>query len=248
MKRLVGFSVLLTAMFSMGLQANEKTTPASERLVPKLHQFVARVSKQDPVAAARQLDLKNMAEIVARQLISGKQVDLLFVCTHNSRRSQMCQLWAQAAAHYYGVAGLKTHSGGTESTAFNHRAVAAMRRAGFSIKTKRVGENPRYEVAFATDAKPIEAFSKVYTDRPNPQKDFVAIMVCGDADEKCPVVAGSSARMALHFVDPKVSDETSGETKTYDERCSQIAKEMLFVMSHTKRLLKASNEPPKPAK
>lgn len=211
---------------------------AEKPLVPKLQEYVEKLLVQPTeMTAERQRILTDISKIAAERLKAGKTVDLLFVCTHNSRRSQMCQLWATAAAQYYGIQGVATHSGGTENTAFNPRAVAAIERAGFAVKTTVPGENPHYEVSFATKGKPAEAFSKVYNSESNPCEDFVAVMVCGDADEKCPLVAGSAARISLHFVDPKVSDGTDKEAETYDARCRQIAQEMLFVMRQAKRLM-----------
>jgi arsenate reductase len=214
---------------------------AEQSLVPKLQNYVEQVLKQDAIPPSRQRNLVDIATVLAERLKADKKVSLLFVCTHNSRRSQMCQLWAAAAAHYYGISGIKTHSGGTESSAFNPRAVAAMRRAGFLIKTKQVGQNPHYEVLFADRTDALTAFSKVYSHQANPRAGFVAIMVCGDADEKCPVVSGSFARFSLHFIDPKVSDGTASETETYDKCCNQIAQELFFVMQQTKALIDSAN-------
>ncbi len=81
---------------------------------------------------------------------------------------------------------------------------------------------------------PITAFSKVYSKDGNPTEGFVALMCCGEADDACPVVEGASARFAIHYVDPKVSDDTEKEAATYDERCHQIATEMFYLMSLVK--------------
>ncbi len=155
---------------------------------------------------------------------------LIFVCTHNSRRSQMAQLWAAVAAEKYGLQAT-TYSGGTESTAFNPRAVAAMQRAGFRIEKTTDDDNPIYHARYADDRPALTCFSKKYDGAPNPKKHFAAVMVCGDADRKCPNVSGADERVAIPFVDPKVSDGSPSESQTYDERCAQIAREMLYVMS-----------------
>ena len=228
-------TLTLLAMLGIGpthVLATEKP------LVSKLQQYVERsLDADEKLTTERQVELIELSKALARQIKTSKKASLLFVCTHNSRRSQMCQLWTLAASYYYNIDGIDAHSGGTEATAFNPRAVAAMRRAGFLIKTKVPGQNPRYDVTLRLNTKPVEAFSKVYNDLTNPRRDFIAVMVCGDADEKCPVVVGSAERVPLHFVDPKISDGTAKETETYDARCQQIANEMLFVMRNTKRLL-----------
>jgi arsenate reductase (thioredoxin) len=68
-----------------------------------------------------------------------------FICTHNSRRSHIAHLWAWAAAEHFGVRPFESYSGGVEVTAFNPRAVEAMRRAGFIIGEAE-GDNPRHPV------------------------------------------------------------------------------------------------------
>ena len=49
----------------------------------------------------------------------AKPIQLMFVCTHNSRRSHISQQRAQASAAYLNVDNVQTFSGGTEATAFN---------------------------------------------------------------------------------------------------------------------------------
>jgi protein-tyrosine-phosphatase len=146
----------------------------------------------------------------------------------------MAQLWAQAAAHHFGINGVETYSGGTEATAFDPRAVAALERAGFSIEATSTGENPVYGVRFSESAEPIRCFSKVYDQPPNPTGGFGAVMTCGAADEGCPVVFGAARRIAITYDDPKAADGTTQEAAVYDERCRQIAREMLFAFSRVR--------------
>ena len=56
-------------------------------------------------------------------------------------------------------------------------------------------------------------------------------MSCSQADRNCPLVPGCAARIALPYDDPKDFDGTDREAAMYDERCRQIAREMLFVFS-----------------
>jgi arsenate reductase (thioredoxin) len=156
---------------------------------------------------------------------------LTFVCTHNSRRSILCQVWGTAAAAYFGVPGVQTFSGGTEATACNSRAVAVLRRAGFEIDERMPGKNPHYAVRYRSEGPALDCFSKVYTDAPNPKSDFCVVMTCTEADKKCPLVKGAALRIALPFDDPKASDNTPRETAVYDDRCRQVACELLYVFS-----------------
>ena len=158
---------------------------------------------------------------------------LNFICTHNSRRSQMSQIWAQVAAHYYGIEVI-AFSGGTEATAFHPNAVAAMRRARLSI-SKGEGDNPPHKVLYSNDVQPLTCFSKKFDDAPNPVEHFAAIMTCSEADADCPFVFGADARIKLLYQDPKMADGTKEEESTYNERCRQVAKEMFYVFSQVKR-------------
>ena len=198
----------------------------------KIGQYIVeRQAEFDLIPDERRAELNEMAKLVATSQDTGTPVQLIFICTHNSRRSHLSQIWAQVAAYNYDVQNVETFSGGTEGTAFNPRAVAAVQKVGFAIKDNGPAENPRYAVHYADDAEPMICFSKTYDDEYNPQSDFVAIMTCSSADEACPVVLGAAARIAIRYEDPKAYDDTEQETGKYDERCRQIAREMLYAFS-----------------
>lgn len=190
----------------------------------------ARAGEFGMIDEKRKRQLEEVSTYIEGERSAGRAVRLVFVCTHNSRRSHMSQLWAAAAAEKHGIE-ISTYSGGTETTAFNPRAVASLKRAGFDIQKTTNDENPVYHVRMGAGLSPLTCFSKVYDQAPNPKQDFGAVMVCDEADESCPFVIGSNGRFALPFVDPKISDDTDEEAATYDERCAQIAREMLSVMS-----------------
>jgi protein-tyrosine-phosphatase len=211
-------------------------TGETTTLPPPLAAYLEkRLTEIDGVSHERRVLLRPLVEIVAERMARNRPVRLMFICTHNSRRSHMAQLWAQVAAELHGVVGVETYSGGTEATAFNPRAVAALQRAGFVIEPFTDGKNPTYEVSFGPGITPMQAFSKIYQEAPNPREDFVAVMTCASADAACPVIQGADARISLPYDDPKASDGTVHDTKTYDERCAQIAREMLWVFSEIVR-------------
>ncbi|KAA6438943.1 protein-tyrosine-phosphatase [Dyadobacter flavalbus] len=182
----------------------------------------------------RKEELDKITLFIQNKVNSAEPVQLTYICTHNSRRSHFGQIWAATAAAYYNIPKVKTFSGGTESSAFNERAVAACTRAGFEITKTSEDKNPLYEVGYATDAEPLKAFSKKYDDPSNPQNGFCAIMTCSQADKACPVVKGASSRIAVPYDDPKEFDGKAQETAKYDERCRQIATETLYVFSKVK--------------
>ena len=184
----------------------------------------------DHIPQERKELLQEVAEYIGGELRQNDSVKLNFICTHNSRRSHLSQIWTQTAAAHYGIGGVQTFSGGTEATAFNPRAVAAVERAGFHVKNPG-GDNPKYKVKYAEDSEPMTCFSTTFDDQANPEEDFAAIMTCSDADENCPFVPGTSFRKAVTYRDPKESDGTDQEKETYDERCLQIGREMFYMMS-----------------
>ena len=219
------------------------TMAAHARLHPALSAYISSVLPElERIPADRRAALDDLVAYVARRRADGAPSRLTFICTHNSRRSHMSQLWAAAAAAFHGVEGVATFSGGTEATAFNPRAVAALRRAGFQISAPpELGDNPRYVVTLGPAAPAVEGFSKIYDAPSNPTREFAAIMTCSEADRSCPSVKGASARIAIPYVDPKVSDGTPEEAATYDARARQIAVEMLYVFSRV-----AQSAPPAP--
>ncbi len=186
------------------------------------------------IGEERQEELKELAASITSKKEAGEAIELVVICTHNSRRSHMGQLWLQVAAAHYGTKNVITYSGGTEATAFNPRAVAAMQRAGFEISAKNEESNTLYEASFAENGPKLELFSKKYRDEPNPKKNFIALLVCSSADEACPIVIGASNRHAIPYNDPKNFDGMDLETQKYDERCRQLAREMFFVMAQVK--------------
>lgn len=200
-------------------------------MYPELKAYMeARGREAETISVERRIQLDEFAAYIATCNASGKPARLIFVCTHNSRRSQMSMLTAAAAAAMHGV-DVITYSGGTESTAFNPRAAGAIERAGFKVVKTTDDVNPVYHVSISEDIPAMTCFSKKYDGDPNPKSGFAAVMVCDDADEKCPVVVGAEARFPIKYVDPKVSDGTKAEEATYDERCAQIAREMMYTMA-----------------
>jgi len=183
------------------------------------------------ITPERKQQLAPLADYIRRQIAAGKTVKLTFICTHNSRRSHLSQVWARTAAAHYRVATVETYSGGTEATAFNPRAVAALRRAGFEIPERIEAGNPKYNVKWSPAAEPMVCFSKKFDQAPNPASGFAAVMTCTQADKACPVVAGADVRISIPYEDPKVFDNTPDEARMYDERTAQIARELLYVFS-----------------
>jgi protein-tyrosine-phosphatase len=201
----------------------------------KMQLFVDSISQHlEGIDSSRKQELNILADYIQESLQKDTTVQLTYICTHNSRRSHMAQLWAAVAAHYYGVKGVKTYSGGTETTAFNQRSVACLQRQGFEITPLNEDKNTLYAVVFSPKVPAVKSFSKVYNDSNNPQNGFIAVMTCSHADEACPVVNGATKRVAIPYIDPKISDGTTLESQTYYDRSAQIATEAFYVFKRVK--------------
>jgi arsenate reductase (thioredoxin) len=180
------------------------------------------------ISEERKLKLDKLAALCVKTSHEMGVLRINFICTHNSRRSQIAQLWAWAAAEHFVLNPFECYSGGSEATEFYTNAVEAMRRAGFIIDGQP-GENPIYTVHLSGSGQGIRCFSKVYDDAYNPSTDFIAVMVCSDADTNCPVVAGASARFSLPYLDPKWSDGQAEEQTEYDRCAEVIGRELTYL-------------------
>lgn len=200
-------------------------------LYPEVDSFLKECEQElTSIDKERRAKLEEVASYIGKKQSAGETVNLTFICTHNSRRSQFGQIWAAIAAAKYGIGDINTFSGGTEETAFNKRAVEACKRAGLKIEGT-VGTNPRYNVRFSDSTGALDCHSKTFDNPANPQQGFASIMTCSDADENCPIIHGAEYRASLTYDDPKIADRTAEETAKYDERCKQIATEMLYLFS-----------------
>ncbi|MCM2356726.1 MAG: arsenate reductase ArsC [Geobacteraceae bacterium] len=110
---------------------------------------------------------------------------VLFLCTHNSCRSQM----AEGIVNHYLGDRLQAFSAGTEATSVNPRAIAVMQEIGIDISGHR---------------------SKTLDEFKEESFDYV-ITLCGDAKEKCPLFFGGVERMHLGFHDPSGASGTDQE-------------------------------------
>jgi len=197
-----------------------------------LQEYVSqRVEEFHLIPKERREILEGLAKIISDS--QDASIDLIFICTHNSRRSHMAHLWASLGAEVYGAERVACFSGGTEVSAFNPLAVKTIKNAGFRVSTKIPGANRVYLVSHPGSMKGEKVFSKKYTDPPNPTRGFHAVMTCSDADDACPIVTGSVSRHAITYEDPKVFDGTPQAAEAYAGRCRQIAREMLYIFSLT---------------
>lgn len=189
---------------------------------------VASVSNQ------RKEILQPLIAFIQDKVNVQKPIDLNFICTHNSRRSHLSQVWAQALSLFYGVPNVTCYSGGTEATALFPMAAKTLQASGFEIEKLSEETNPIYSIKYTENTHPIIAFSKKHYDEFNPKSAFAAIMTCSQADQGCPFIPGAEKRIPIMFEDPKAFDNTPQQSEKYMERSMQIATELKFVFSQIK--------------
>lgn len=182
-------------------------------------------------------EVLNQLAMATYQAYKKGRADIIFICTHNSRRSHFSHVWYWYFSQAEGLNFIHTYSGGTEATAFNPRAVAALKRAGLQVTQMDESVNPKYIIHHDQANSTLECFSKEFDQPPNPTSHFIAAMTCSDVDEGCPVVPGATDRIPLHYIDPKISDDTPDESTIYSERCLQIAAEMKYAIEKVKQLM-----------
>jgi arsenate reductase len=186
------------------------------------------------ISSERKVILQPLVDFVQSKTSGKSQIRINFICTHNSRRSHLSQVWAQTAAAYYDLQNIYCYSGGTEATAVFSSVVETLQQTGFTIQALSAGTNPVYAIKFADHEHPVIGFSKTYSDAFNPVGNFAAVMTCSQADSGCPLIAGAETRIPITYDDPKAFDGTVQQEEKYRERSLQIAMEMSYVFSQIK--------------
>lgn len=206
-------------------------------LFEKLEKYADSISSGD-IPDTRKAILTELKDQIVLKLQEEGMVNLNFICTHNSRRSHLAQVWAQFAAYYF-TPEQKIHcySGGTEATALYPAVAEVLSESGYHIDKLSDGKNPVYGIKYTANQPAVIGFSKQYHHSFNPSDAFVAVMTCSQADEGCPLVSGASARVALTYDDPKLFDETPEKMSKYRERSEQIAGEMFWLFNELNKQL-----------
>lgn len=200
----------------------------------KIREIIAQLSTER-ISEERKIVLQPLIEFISSKISKNEEVRLNFICSHNSRRSNLSQIWAQTMGNYYQIENVFCYSGGTEATAMFPKVAETLTNLGFEILKLSETENPVYAVKFAENEHAVICFSKKYDDDFNPKSAFAAILTCDSADENCPIVYGAEARIPIKYEDPKKSDGTPEMDETYFNRSLEIATEMKFVFENLRK-------------
>ena len=199
-------------------------------LFPGIEKIIKGLNPQT-ILDERKAVLQPLTEFIQEKNSNHQEIRINFICTHNSRRSHLSQVWAQTLAYHFNIKNIFCYSGGTESTALFPMVAETLQNSGFQIKTISKNENPIYSIKYSNNEHPVIGFSKKLDDSFNPKSEFAAIMTCSQVDGGCPFIAGAEKRIPITFEDPKAFDNTPQQAEKYNERSLQIATELFYVFS-----------------
>tara|TARA_R110001592_G_scaffold363221_3_gene681663 strand:+ start:58024 stop:58653 length:630 start_codon:yes stop_codon:yes gene_type:complete len=202
-------------------------------LFPNLQSYIEGLNIST-ISEERKGILQGLIEYIISTKKAEKNINLNFICTHNSRRSHLGQIWAQTMASFFEMENVYCYSGGTEATALYPQVTKTLKSVGFTLEKLCTDSNPVYAIKSGNNLQPNICFSKKYDHYFNPSSDFAAALTCSQADQDCPIIFGASARIPLDYLDPKEFDNTDLIAEKYLERSEQIATEMYFVFSEVK--------------
>ncbi|WP_282179713.1 low molecular weight phosphatase family protein [Maribacter stanieri] len=199
-------------------------------LLPKINELIQEL-KPDNISAERKKTLQPLIDLIQDKTANHQEIRLNFICTHNSRRSHLSQVWAQTMASFFNIKNVFCYSGGTEATAMFPMVSETLQNQGFQIQKLSDTSNPIYAIKYAENEHPVIGFSKSFENSFNPASHFTAIMTCSQADGGCPFIAGAEKRVPITFEDPKAFDNTPQQAEKYAERSIQIATELFYIFS-----------------
>jgi arsenate reductase len=200
------------------------------KLYTKIDELISTLDVET-ISEKRKETVQPLIGFIQSKVNDRQEIRITFICSHNSRRSHLAQVWAQTLAAYFDIENVVCYSGGTEATEMVPMIAKTFRNSGFEVKIISKEENPVYSIKYGENEHPVIGFSKKLNDGFNPKSEFAAVMVCSQADKNCPFVAGAELRIPIPYEDPKVFDNTPQQAEKYKEANLRIANEMHYVFS-----------------
>lgn len=207
--------------------------PVKTKVFDQIDQAISTLST-DNISEERKEILQPLVDYIQSKADTQQPIRINFICTHNSRRSHLSQVWAQTMACYFNVKNVQCYSGGTESTALFPVVAETLKNTGFQIETISEGKNPIYSIKYVDNEPAVIGFSKKLDDNFNPKSEFAAVMTCSQADGGCPFIVGAEKRIPITYEDPKAFDNTPQQAEKYRERSFQIATELMYIFAQIK--------------
>lgn len=226
-------------------QINGLETAESKQKLEAICQIISNQIKEDDsfISEERKAKLEEIIQYAKSKINENKDLNLTFICIHNSRRSHFSEVWFHIASLFHNLK-VNTSSGGTSETACNYRVISSFNRFGFDVTSTLSTKNENGVEIISSDTNPLYTFdfkgqskflfSKVFNCDYNPNSNFVAVMVCSEAETNCPYVFAADSRISMPFSDPSEFDGTELESEGYDKKSIEIALEMFYLVSKIK--------------
>ena len=133
--------------------------------------------------------LHSIIDILNDSIKSTKNI--VFICTHNSRRSQFCEIWGNVFSKIYNKK-LNVYSAGLKKTSVYKGVIFSLSRTGLKIS----GDGKvKYE------ENEINLTSKTLDDIK--EQKFIGVMTCSNAEKSCPIDQRSIKNINMFYKDPK---------------------------------------------
>ena len=211
---------------------NNDTRPFNEALTPYCESLEDEFNN---VPDSTQEQLKVAGTYIINRLNNGQIASISFVCEHNSRKSHLGQIWTTLATQYYQLDHVKCYSGGTTPTYVNQRIINALGNTGIQISEKGIaGHGPKYLLDYGKSSRGFEIFSKRFDHPMNPDTNYLAISLCLNPDECCPISYGADKQLSIPYEDLQPFGNTPLESAKYDEQCRMVARDMFYMMDFVK--------------
>ncbi len=156
-------------------------------------------------------------------LTNKKKLNLVFICTHNSRRSQFSEIWGNILSTYH-KKNINVLSAGMIKTEVYFQVIESLKRIGFKIT-----HNKNSYLLQHLNIN-MNLYSKILSDIKI--NNFISIMTCSEAEASCPIDLRSKSNLKLLYEDPKIYDNTKNEQKKYDSTCLKIAYELNYIFKN----------------
>ncbi|MCX7729084.1 MAG: protein-tyrosine-phosphatase [Bacteroidia bacterium] len=187
--------------------------------------------------AERKEKLLSISSYLAKKSEQNKDINLVFICIQNSRRSHLSQVIAQHIALQHQFNNIYCYSGGVEVTQIHPNTVNTLKHLGYSLTLKKDGENPVYELHYPEYNRSLLLYSKDFKEVTEKLKTFAAIMVCSESETNCPYVPNAEKIIHLPYPDPKEFDETPTSLNEYLKISNQIKEEWSFIFSSVNHII-----------
>ncbi len=175
---------------------------------PVFNKFFSRIDSFNP-NQKRKKRLDNIASVINENL--NKTRSIVFLCTHNSRRSQICEVWGKVFAEIYRKK-ININSAGAFKTVVHSQVYESIVKCGLVVDNKK-------EIFF--DKKKFKLNSKTIDSLT--MKNFIAVMTCSNAEKSCPNDPRSIRNIKMFFNDPRIYDETDKMSREYLNTTTYIA-------------------------